>query len=159
MQKLNRFRQLVVAISLIAFSRASGQQPSPTETETKRKEVVNLEPFLVTSSSDVGYGAQTASSSSRLNLRYIDVPQTVGVLTQELMKDTYVFDSQEFTKLVQHPDLAMPWPAWYELEGRLPATVALSVNGSVLPSFTSARLDFDSSIVRVLNASVWYNSN
>jgi len=40
---------------------------------------------------------------------------------------------KEFTKLVQHPDLAMPWPAWYELEGQLPATVALSVNGSVLP--------------------------
>jgi hypothetical protein len=39
----------------------------------------------------------------------------------------------EFAKLVQHPDLAMPWPAWYELEGQLPATVALSVNSSVLP--------------------------
>jgi hypothetical protein len=39
----------------------------------------------------------------------------------------------EFARLVQHPDLAMPWPAWYELEGRLPATVALSVNSSVLP--------------------------
>jgi hypothetical protein len=27
----------------------------------------------------------------------------------------------------------MPWPAWYELEGKAPATVALSVNSSVLP--------------------------
>src|SRR5207244_3963812 len=32
------------------------------------------------------------------------------------------------------PDLAMPWPAWYELEGELPATVALAVAPSVLPS-------------------------
>src|SRR5690606_38406895 len=32
------------------------------------------------------------------------------------------------------PDLAMPWPAWYELDGRMPATVALSVPPSVLPS-------------------------
>ena len=28
----------------------------------------------------------------------------------------------------------MPWPAWYELEGQLPATVALSVKPEVLPS-------------------------
>ena len=28
----------------------------------------------------------------------------------------------------------MPWPAWYELDGELPATVALSVPPSVLPS-------------------------
>ena len=41
---------------------------------------------------------------------------------------------REFAKLVQAPDLAMPWPAWYELDGRMPATVALSVPTSVLPS-------------------------
>jgi hypothetical protein len=49
------------------------------------------------------------------------------------MRQVYDKVYKEFAKLVQHPDLAMPWPAWYELEGRLPATVALSVNGSVLP--------------------------
>src|SRR5262249_4220305 len=35
---------------------------------------------------------------------------------------------------VQHPDLAMPWPAWYELDGEMPATVALHVKPDVLPS-------------------------
>ncbi|HEV8291712.1 MAG TPA: hypothetical protein VGP94_07295, partial [Tepidisphaeraceae bacterium] len=49
------------------------------------------------------------------------------------MRAVYDKVYKEFAKLVQHPDLAMPWPAWYELEGKLPATVALSVNGSVLP--------------------------
>src|SRR5258706_1287424 len=49
------------------------------------------------------------------------------------MRRVYDKVYNEFVKLVQHPDLAMPWPAWYELEGKLPATVALSVNGSVLP--------------------------
>jgi hypothetical protein len=39
----------------------------------------------------------------------------------------------EFASLVLMPDLAMPWPAWYEMDGRLPATVALSVPPSVLP--------------------------
>ena len=32
------------------------------------------------------------------------------------------------------PDLAMPWPAWYELDGEMPATVALHVKPDVLPS-------------------------
>jgi hypothetical protein len=49
------------------------------------------------------------------------------------MRAVYDKVYKEFAQLVQHPDLAMPWPAWYELEGKLPATVALSVNGSVLP--------------------------
>ena len=40
----------------------------------------------------------------------------------------------EFAQLVEKPDLAMPWPAWYEMEGELPATVALAVPPSVLPA-------------------------
>lgn len=41
----------------------------------------------------------------------------------------------QFAKLVQTPDLAMPWPAWYELDGRAPATVSLAVPPMVvLPS-------------------------
>ena len=32
------------------------------------------------------------------------------------------------------PDLAMPWPAWYEMEGKLPATWSLNVPPQVLPS-------------------------
>jgi len=98
MQKLSSYRQVVLALTLMATSLAFGQQASSPE--IKKDEVLKLDPFQVTSSSSVGYGAQTASSSSRLNLRYIDVPQTVGVLTQELMSDAFVFDSQEFTKLV-----------------------------------------------------------
>ncbi len=100
MQKPTRYRQLVVAFSLIAASAAFGQQASTTSTDADKDNVLKLTPFQVTADADVGYGAQTASSSSRLNLRYIDVPQTVGVLTQELMQDAFVFDSQEMTKLV-----------------------------------------------------------
>jgi hypothetical protein len=55
-------------------------------------------------------------------------------VTQKEMRQVYQLVYNEFTKLVQRPDLAMPWPAWYELEGQLPATVALSVHPSVLPA-------------------------
>ena len=50
------------------------------------------------------------------------------------MRQVYANVYQEFRALVQRPDLAMPWPAWYELEGEMPATVALSVPTSVLPA-------------------------
>jgi hypothetical protein len=51
-----------------------------------------------------------------------------------LMRKAYARVYREFANLVQSPDLAMPWPAWYDLAGELPATVALSVPSSVLPS-------------------------
>lgn len=50
------------------------------------------------------------------------------------MREVYQRIYSEFANLVQKPDLAMPWPAWYELEGQLPATVALHVKPEVLPS-------------------------
>ncbi|MGB7158173.1 MAG: NEW3 domain-containing protein [Tepidisphaeraceae bacterium] len=55
-------------------------------------------------------------------------------VTKPAMRDVYNRVYAEFAALVQTPDLAMPWPAWYELDGKLPATVALSVPSSVLPA-------------------------
>lgn len=55
-------------------------------------------------------------------------------VTQPQMRKVYDVIYNEFAKLVDKPDLAMPWPAWYELEGKLPATVALSVPTTVLPT-------------------------
>ena len=59
---------------------------------------------------------------------------TEAFVTQKEMREVYAKVYNEFSALVQKPDLAMPWPAWYEMEGQLPATVALSVPPSVLPS-------------------------
>jgi hypothetical protein len=50
------------------------------------------------------------------------------------MVQTYRLLYREFQQLVMKPDLAMPWPAWYELGGDTPATVALSVPPDVLPA-------------------------
>ncbi len=49
------------------------------------------------------------------------------------MRQVYGLLYQEFAELMDKPDLAMPWPAWYDLAGTLPATVALSVPPEVLP--------------------------
>ena len=55
-------------------------------------------------------------------------------VTDPRMRKVYTAVYGEFAKLMHNPDLAMPWPAWYDLEGELPATVALSVPPSVLPN-------------------------
>lgn len=53
--------------------------------------------------------------------------------TDPRMRKVYKMVYQQFAGLMNQPDLAMPWPAWYELSGDLPATVALRVPTSVLP--------------------------
>ncbi len=55
-------------------------------------------------------------------------------VTNKDMRQVYASVYAEFAKLTQKPDLAMPWPAWFELDGQLPATVALSVPSSILPA-------------------------
>jgi hypothetical protein len=50
------------------------------------------------------------------------------------MREVYQRVHGELARLVQQPDLAMPWPAWHELDLKgAPATVALSLPASVLP--------------------------
>lgn len=64
-------------------------------------DIVALNPFEVSSAgSNTGYGAQFSSSSSRLNLKYIDVPQTVNVITAEFLTDAFLFDSRDFAMYV-----------------------------------------------------------
>lgn len=53
---------------------------------------------------------------------------------QSEMRAVYARIYREFAELVERPDLAMPWPAWYEVEGQLPATIAMHVKREVLPS-------------------------
>jgi hypothetical protein len=59
---------------------------------------------------------------------------TDAFVTRPKMRDVYGLVYREFAGLMNRPDLAMPWPGWYEMDGQLPATVALSVPSSVLPS-------------------------
>lgn len=75
-------------------------QTAPSPSSSPDKSVILLAPFQVGTSSNSGYGAQSSSSSSRLNLAYIDVPQTVNVVTAEFLTDAFIFDSREFSKFI-----------------------------------------------------------
>jgi len=54
--------------------------------------------------------------------------------TDPANRDAYKRVRDEFAHLVPDPDLATPWPAYYELPADAPASIALGVPTSVLPS-------------------------
>ncbi len=73
--------------------------PLFAEDETD-EEIYVLSPFEIETSSSVGYLSQYDNSTSRLNLHYLEVPQTIDVITSQLLEDAAVFDSREFTSFV-----------------------------------------------------------
>lgn len=75
-----------------------------------------------------------ARHANHLDRWQLGADGTDAFVTQRGMRDVYNRVYAEFTALMHKPDLAMPWPAWYEFDGRLPATIALSVPPSVLPA-------------------------
>ncbi|MDD2765195.1 MAG: TonB-dependent receptor plug domain-containing protein [Opitutaceae bacterium] len=77
-----------------APSTGAPSSPQNRETPAQTSEApIQLAPFAVSASSNVGYGAGTTSSSGRVVQAYVDVPQSVGVLTSELMEDFHLTDS------------------------------------------------------------------
>ncbi len=75
-----------------------------------------------------------ARHANHLDRWQLGVDGTDQFVTDPAMRQAYDRVYREFSSLVRTPDLAMPWPAWYDLKRKLPATVALSVPPSVLPS-------------------------
>lgn len=81
-------------------SHLSAQTASPESQAKVGTEVLALDPLTVSGDANTGYGAQFSNSSSRLNLKYIDVPQTVNVITSEFLHDAFIFDSRDFSMYV-----------------------------------------------------------
>jgi hypothetical protein len=80
-----------------------------------------------------------ARHANHLDRWQLGADDTDAFVTKPAMRDVYTRMYAEFSALVEKPDLAMPWPAWYDLDAAKagaasPATVALSVPPSVLPS-------------------------
>jgi hypothetical protein len=75
-----------------------------------------------------------ARHANHLDRWQLGADGTEAFVTDPNMRKAYDLVYNEFKDLVENPDLAMPWPAWYQMEGKMPATVALSVPPSVLPA-------------------------
>lgn len=67
---------------------ATQAQEAPAAATTQQEEVVTLSAFTVRDRRSSAYGAQEAVSTTRISVPIQDVPQTVSVVTRELMDDT-----------------------------------------------------------------------
>jgi hypothetical protein len=54
--------------------------------------------------------------------------------TSPAMRDVYKLIYRQFSDLVESPELAMPWPAWYEADRSAANTVSLHIKPDVLPT-------------------------
>jgi outer membrane receptor for ferric coprogen and ferric-rhodotorulic acid len=64
------------------------------ESSEETEPAVILSPFEVQGDSNVGYGSTTTSSTSRKVQNYIDVPQTVSVVTSKYINDYNIQDTR-----------------------------------------------------------------
>ncbi len=86
---------------LLGLSLPAQTVPAPAKASDPNAAVI-LEPFQVKGSSNTGYGAQDANSSSRLNMAYVDIPQAVSVVTAEFLADAHITESHDFVKFVNN---------------------------------------------------------
>ncbi len=98
---LSAMVSLVLALAASAQTAPAPSQPDPNNTTstsgngTQNDQPVQLNRLDVTATKDVGYGAATTASTSRVVQNYIDVPQTVNVVTAQFIQDYAVQDVRE----------------------------------------------------------------
>src|SRR4051812_35171917 len=73
------------------------QTVAPAATGTKEP-IVELSPFTVNTSSDVGYVAENTLAGSRLNTRLRDTASSVAVFTKEFLDDLAITDVSELVR-------------------------------------------------------------
>jgi outer membrane receptor for ferric coprogen and ferric-rhodotorulic acid len=74
---------------------AQGATPVLPPEATKPGDVVQLSPFTVNTSGDVGYVAENTLAGSRLNTRLRDTASSVSVFTKEFLDDLAITDIRE----------------------------------------------------------------
>lgn len=89
----------LLALLVSAGSMSAQEAAKPAEEESG--DVVRLSPFSVESDTYKGYVASSTIVGGKTAMKIIDVPQTVNVVTRELIDDTAAFEPVEaMTKIV-----------------------------------------------------------
>jgi outer membrane receptor protein involved in Fe transport len=97
------------ALLLLAGRLGAQVAPAPTTDQaavasaaSTADSTVLLSPFEVKGAGTSGYGAQEAASSSRLNVSYLEIPQSVSVVTSEFLADDHITESHDFVQYVNN---------------------------------------------------------
>jgi iron complex outermembrane receptor protein len=72
--------------------------PPPPPKESLDKDVLHLNPFVVSTSGDIGYLAQNSLSGSRLNSNLADLAVPTTAFTQELLRDIGVLNIDDLAE-------------------------------------------------------------
>jgi len=97
-----------MALLVSAGSFAFGQQAAPAPAAATEEETIALPKFEITTESGNRYQNQQALSASRVATAIIDIPQTISVVSKELMEDTKgnrMLDTAKYVTPVQESTL------------------------------------------------------
>ena len=96
----NRTLRTSVALLALAFfplGRGSAAEPAPPSLPPPQ-EIIELSPFTVNTSRDVGYQAENTIAGSRLNTSLRDTAGSVSVFTKEFLDDLAITDLRELVQ-------------------------------------------------------------
>ena len=97
----------------------SAPQPAATATPTAPDAVIELSPFTVNTSQDVGYVAENTLAGSRLNARLRDTAGSVSVFTKEFLDDLAITDIAQLLDYTVNSE--MDTNAWQAGSGQNPS--------------------------------------
>ena len=90
--------RLSLALLTGALSVSAQSVPPPPATTRPVEDVVELSPFTVNTSRDVGYQAENTLAGSRLNSKLRDTPGSVSVFTKEFLEDLAITDVKQLVE-------------------------------------------------------------
>lgn len=93
---------LIVGFLFSPFSLYSQE----SDQETNENDIIELDPFTVETSGDVGYQASNSVSGTRVNVALENVPMAIQVITQELIEDIEAINLEEVTRYASSVRLA-----------------------------------------------------
>ncbi|HEU5079091.1 MAG TPA: TonB-dependent receptor plug domain-containing protein [Opitutaceae bacterium] len=124
---------LTISASLALFGAARGQTAAvKAETDdSKNDELIELSPFVVDSSKDVGYRANNTLAGTRINTSLRDLAAPVSVVTKDFMNDINATDINDILAFQTGSEGTRDFSATTGQLGRTTDDAAANPNGAI----------------------------
>ena len=144
---------VTLALSLVAAAIATPanaqEAPRPSAPAPAHDPVVELSPFTVNTSKDVGYLAENTLAGSRLNARLRDTAGSVSVFTKEFLDDLAITDIAQLLEYTVNSEVDTN--AWQAGSGQNPAITGENLlNRTLIRGLAASQgMDYFTSITNV----------
>ena len=129
----------------VTAARPAESTPSAPKVPTK-DEIVELSPFMVNTSSDVGYVAENTLAGSRLNTKLKDTASSVSVFTKEFLDDLAITDLSQLLEYSVNSEMDTNSQGASSEQNRIIGGHALSAGIQIRGLLASVGMDFFTSI-------------